>query len=105
MEHVTPDSARVFLDEMWLKFAHLAQERVAALEAYVAAARTDTGTEEQRAAAESAAHKLVGALGSYQRPGSETASRAERLLIDRGPVEELAPLVQELRSIVGRPTA
>ena len=98
---MTPDSARVFLDEMWLKFAHLAQERVAALEAYVEAAQAGRGTEEQRAAAESAAHKLVGALGSYQRPGSDTAAQAERLLLDRGPVEELAPLVRELRAVVG----
>lgn len=100
MEHMTADETRAFLDQMWARFAHLADERVAALEAYVAAARAGTQTEDQRAAAESAAHKLVGALGSYHRPGSDEAARAERLLIDRGALDELAPLVQRLRELI-----
>lgn len=91
---------RAFLDQMWARFAHLADERVAAMEAYVSAAHSGSQTEEQRASAESAAHKLVGALSSYQRPGSDEAARAERLLIDGGAVGELERLVRRLRELI-----
>ena len=100
MGAVTPDETRVFLDQMWERFAHLADERVAAMEIYVGAVRTGMQSEEQRAAAESAAHKLAGALGSYHRPGSDEAARVEQLLIDHGAVDDLEPLVRRLRELI-----
>lgn len=100
MAGLTPEETRVFLDQMWERFAHLAHERVADMEAYVGAVRSGTQTEEQRAAAQSAAHKLVGALGSYHRPGSEEAARVEQLLIGRADVDDLEPLVRQLRALI-----
>jgi HPt (histidine-containing phosphotransfer) domain-containing protein len=91
-----------FLEGLWLQVAHVAKGRVDVLEAYVAAARGGAVDDELRAAAESAAHKLAGALGSYQRAGSEEAAQAENLL--RGGAagaDEMAPLVAVLRASVG----
>ena len=89
-----------FLQEMWEKFAHLARERVEALERYVAVLERGESDDAARAEAQLAAHKLVGALGSYHRPGSEDAARAERLVIEGAPVAELAPVVAVLRQHV-----
>ncbi len=97
---MTSDDGRVFLDQMWARYAYLAGERVAAMEAYLSATRDRSQTEEQRAVAQSAAHNLVGALGSYHRPGSLEAAQAERLLIDGGPIAELEQLVRRLRELI-----
>lgn len=100
MERMTSDDTRVFLDQMWARYAYLADERVATMEAFLNAARDGSQTEEMRAVAQSAAHNLVGALGSYHRPGSAEAAQAERLLIDGGPTTELEQLVGRLRQLI-----
>ena len=98
MGAVSPDVPG-FLDQMWLTYRHLAVERVEAIEAYLVAAMAGGATEELRSAAESAAHKLVGALGSFRRPGSDESAQAEELL-RRGAVADLAPVVAQLRRLV-----
>jgi HPt (histidine-containing phosphotransfer) domain-containing protein len=100
METMSADDPAAFLDEMWARFSYLADERVGAIEAYLASARSGSQTEDQRASAESAAHKLIGALGSFHRPGSDEAARAERLLIEGGSLEELEWLVLLLREAI-----
>jgi hypothetical protein len=91
-----------FLENLWQQVAHVAQERVEVLEAYVDAALAGTVDADLRAAAETAAHKLAGALGSYQRAGSDEAASAENLLrAGDAQVEEIAALVAVLRTAVG----
>lgn len=89
-----------FLAEMWLKYAYLARDRVSALERYVTALEAGRADDVLREDAQVAAHKLVGALGSYHRPGSDEAATAERLIIESAPVAELAPVVRALRGLV-----
>ena len=99
MDRVT-DDVDSFLDEMWRKFAHLAHERVEALEQYVAARQAGSDDDGLRALAQTSAHKLVGALGSYHRPGSDEAAEAERLIIEGAPVHQLDEVVRTLRRLV-----
>ena len=99
------DSRLDFLDEMWAKFSAVARQRVNDLERYVAAAQSGEPGEDLRDAAEGAAHKLVGALGSFRREGSAEAAVAERLVRARAPVAELAPVVRTLRALVDAPAA
>jgi hypothetical protein len=99
MDPVTND-VDAFLDEMWRKYSHLAHERVEALEQYVAALRSGQRDDDLRALAQTSAHKLVGALGSYHRPGSEEAGQAEQLIIDGAPVAELERVVGVLRQLI-----
>jgi len=97
------DSRLDFLDEMWEKFSPVARQRVDDLERYVAAAQAGEAPEDLRDAAEWAAHKLVGALGSFRRDGSAEAAVAERLVRTHAPVAELAPVVRALRTLVDPP--
>jgi len=99
------DSRLDFLDEMWEKFSPVARQRVDDLEQYVAAAQAGEAAEDLRDAAEWAAHKLVGALGSFRREGSAEAAVAERLVRTHAPVADLAPVVRTLRALVDAPAA
>ncbi|TFD71527.1 hypothetical protein [Cryobacterium gelidum] len=90
-----------FLAEMWERYGYLADQRVAALERYVEAGGGDRSGDVLADEAESAAHKLVGALGSYRRPGSEQAAVVERLVQSRAPLDDVAAAVRELRRLVG----
>jgi hypothetical protein len=94
-----------FLDEMWAKYSHIAGQRVDDLERYVAAAQSGEPGEDLRDAAEWAAHKLVGSLGSFRRAGSAEAAVAERLVRTHAPVADLAPVVRDLRALVDAPAA
>jgi len=78
----------------------IARQRVDDLERYVAAAQSGEPGEDLRDAAEWAAHKLVGALGSFRRAGSAEAAVAERLVRTHAPVADLAPVVRALRALV-----
>lgn len=89
--------------EMWQRFAPLARERVEVLERYVAALDDGRDDPDLRAQAHAAAHKLAGALGTYQRPGSHAASRLEVVLGPSAPAPEageVRPLVAALRAAV-----
>jgi hypothetical protein len=99
------DSRLDFLDEMWAKFSPIAGQRVDDLERYIAAAESGDPGKDLREAAEWAAHKLVGALGSFRRAGSAEAAVAERLVRTHAPVADLAPVVRALRALVDAPAA
>lgn len=99
------DSRLDFLDELWAKFSAVARQRVDDLERYIAAAQSGESGEDLRDAAESAAHKLVGALGSFRRAGSAEAAVAERLVRTHAPVAALVPVVRALRALVDAPAA
>ena len=53
------------IDGLWQRFLPEISERVAALEAAAAAAATHTLSGKQREAAQAAAHKLAGVLGTF----------------------------------------
>ena len=99
------DARLDFLDEMWAKYSAIARQRVDDLERYVAAAQTGEPGEDLRHAAEWAAHKLVGSLGSFRRAGSAEAAVAERLVQTHAPVADLAPVVRALRALIEAPAA
>jgi hypothetical protein len=99
------DSRLDFLDEMWAKFSPIARQRVDDLERYVAAAQSGEPGEDLREAAEWAAHKLAGSLGSFRHAGSAEAAVAERLVRTHEPVDDLAPVVRALRALVDAPSA
>jgi Hpt domain len=99
------DSRPDFLDEMWAKYSHIARQRMDDLERYVAAAQSGEPGGDLRDAAERAAHKLVGSLGSFRRAGSAEAAVAERLVRTHAPVADLAPVVRDLRALIEAPAA
>jgi len=99
------DSRLDFLDEMWATFSPVARQRVDDLDRYVTAAQSGEPAEDLRDAAEWAAHKLVGALGSFRRAGSAEAAVAERMVQAHAPVADLAPVVRALRALVDAPAA
>jgi Hpt domain len=99
------DSRLDFLDEMWAKYSHIARQRVDDLERYVAAAQSGEPGGDLRDAAEWAAHKLGGSLGSFRRAGSAEAAVAERLVRTHAPVADLAPVVRALRALIEAPAA
>lgn len=68
------------LDKLWKQFLPQMNERVDAIDAAVAALADDSLTVDQRAAANSAAHKLAGVLGTFGLTrGTVLAREAEML--------------------------
>jgi HPt (histidine-containing phosphotransfer) domain-containing protein len=69
------------IEELWAQMRHHAAERVEVLDRALLDAGLDRLGEQLRSDANVAAHKLIGALGSYGRPtGSRAAVDAERAL-------------------------
>ena len=103
MEHMTElDDA---IGELWNTFAPTARARVDVLENYLGRLKDGTAETASRMAAASSAHKLAGALGSFQRPGSDQAAALEELLRETDPVDaaDAEPLVVFLRAVVTPP--
>jgi HPt (histidine-containing phosphotransfer) domain-containing protein len=94
------------LDRLWAQFLPLVIERISILEAAAAASAANRLSDEQLEAAQSAAHKLAGVLGSYGLPrGTQVARELETMyscLKDPGALlsAHLASLAAELRQIV-----
>jgi len=94
------------LDRMWTQFLPLMRERVAALEAAAAAFAAGPLTLEQHAAANAAAHKLAGVLGSFNLTRGTVLARELEIMYSRdgGPdpalAEQLTGIAAELRTIV-----
>ena len=61
----SPASLAAALDRIWQRHLPEIEERLAALEVAAAATAAGTLTPEQRQAAQAAAHKLAGVLGSF----------------------------------------
>ncbi len=103
----TGTDVRALVEGLWQRFQPLASRRVAALEAWVAAAdggpgrvSGDLSATSLRDAAAAAAHDLAGSLGSYGRPeGSRLAEACEASVDSPGP--GLRDLVVRLRAEVG----
>ena len=65
MEPIAKPTLDEVLDQMWAKFLPQMEERIAALEAADAALAAGKLSIDQRAAANAAAHKLAGVLGTF----------------------------------------
>ena len=89
---------------LWAKFLPEIEQRVAVLDDAARALAAGTLSEEQRAAAHAAAHKLAGSLGTFgMQRGTELARLAEDLLATMPAANagaELASWANELRAMV-----
>jgi HPt (histidine-containing phosphotransfer) domain-containing protein len=94
------------LDRLWMRFLPDIKERVAILEAAAAAAHAGTISKDEQEAAEAAAHKLAGTLGTFNLPrGTILARELEAKFsakdgVDRESGERLASLAAELRAMI-----
>lgn len=92
------------LDRMWKQFLPQIEERVAVLEAASRALSDGTLTDHQRDAAQAAAHKLAGVLGTFGlMKGTILAREAEMLCsgdADPANAAQLTEISGQLRSLV-----
>ncbi len=89
------------VQQLWAANGHVARGRVALLVQYVDDLEGGGPvTQDQTDAAVWSAHNLRGALGSYQRPGSEQAAELEALLGDGAPTPRMRELLAVLAEAV-----
>ena len=94
------------MDGLWVRFLPEITERVAVLEAAAQAAREGTLTGKQREAAQAAAHKLAGVLGTFGLTRGTVLARELELTFAResSPRRDagakLAEIAAELRSMI-----
>ena len=86
------------LDKLWKQFLPQMNERVEAIDAAVSAFAAGSLTVDQRAAANSAAHKLAGVLGTFDLTrGTVLAREAEMLFSSESEIyEQTLPVLQNL---------
>ncbi|NEQ31093.1 MAG: response regulator [Leptolyngbya sp. SIO4C5] len=88
---------------LWQQHADRMQARLEAIAAATAALQNNQLTEELRAAAATAAHKLAGVLGMFERQaGTQIARTLERLWASEtaSDITAILPLVQQLETIL-----
>jgi len=102
-----PDAAlREAMDRLWLKFLPEIRERVATLEAAAAAVTAKTLNESRREAAQAAAHKLAGVLGTFNLTRGTDAARELELVFSSSSApsassgKHLAARAAELRAMI-----
>jgi HPt (histidine-containing phosphotransfer) domain-containing protein len=101
----TPDLITI-LNQLWARFLPDIYERVAILETATQACAAGQITREQREAAQAAAHKLAGSLGTFDLGrGSELAREFEMLCASEDfctatQVQQLTALAAEIRSVI-----
>jgi HPt (histidine-containing phosphotransfer) domain-containing protein len=94
------------LDRMWVQFLPQMQERVAILETAAQAFAVDQLNIDQHQAAQAAAHKLAGVLGTFGLTRGTVLARELEILYSRQNdpdpqlAERLASTAAELRTIV-----
>ena len=103
-EHVEAPELKAALDRLWKQFLPQMEERVAVLEAAGTALTAGRLSENQREAAQSAAHKLAGVLGTFgMTKGTILAREAEMLCsgdADPASAAQLTEIAAQLRSLV-----
>lgn len=91
------------LDMMWKKFLPDIQERVRVLQDAARASAAGVLTQEQRAGAQAAAHKLAGTLGTFGlKQGTELARQLEQMYSGSGALaaDRLTKLAVDVHAIV-----
>ncbi len=104
----SPEQAAIdqAMNALWLKFLPQMQERLAILDAANRAIGEDKLSEDMRAEANAAAHKLAGVLGTFGlTKGTVLAREAEVMYAgdigtDRHAVEHLEGIAHQLRSMI-----
>jgi HPt (histidine-containing phosphotransfer) domain-containing protein len=96
------DKTAALLATLWLKNRPIVDERLALLDGAAAAATAGSLADVQRKEAQSAAHKLAGALGMYGFDEGTRVARQIEVLLDDGAPEpaRLRALIAELRAAV-----
>jgi hypothetical protein len=96
------DKTAALLATLWLKNRPIVDERLVLLDGAAASAAASSLAEAQRKEAQSAAHKLAGALGMYGYDEGTRISRQIEVLLDEGAPEpaRLRALIAELRAAV-----
>jgi HPt (histidine-containing phosphotransfer) domain-containing protein len=94
------------LDRLWIQFLPQMKERVSTLEAACSALATGTLSMDQRAEANTAAHKLAGVLGTFGLTKGTVLAREAEILYSGDPdadpedAARLTVIAAELRTIV-----
>jgi HPt (histidine-containing phosphotransfer) domain-containing protein len=100
MNKVPDADIQALLADIWKRHLPLLVERLALLERAAKAAAASSLSEEQRAEAQSVAHKLAGNLGMFgHEQAGDTAGKIEQVLKSRSPETstQLPTLVATLR--------
>ena len=94
------------IEQLWVRFLPDTRQRISILEAAAAALAANTLTPSQCQEAHDAAHKLAGALGTFNLPrGTDLARELELIfspkdLPDPGSAEHVSAAAAELRAMV-----
>ena len=104
---IPPDAAlREAMDRLWVKFLPEIRERVATLEAAATAVTAKTLNDSGREAAQAAAHKLAGVLGTFNLTRGTDAARELELVFSSSSApsassgKHLAARAAELRAMI-----
>ena len=106
MEPIAHPALDEAIQKMWEKFLPQMEERLAILEDAYAALAADLLTIEQRSAANAAAHKLAGVLGSFGLTRGTVLAREAEILYSGEPetdpdaAEQLRTITLELRRLI-----
>jgi HPt (histidine-containing phosphotransfer) domain-containing protein len=106
MEHIPQTDLNAAIDRLWARFLPEIRERVAVLETAAAAFAADNLSIPQYEAANAAAHKLAGTLGTFNLTRGTVLARELELMYSRenGPdptlAQQLISITAELRTIV-----
>ena len=103
-DHAAQPELNEALDRLWKQFLPQIEERVAILEGASTALSTGELADDQRDAAQAAAHKLAGVLGTFGlTKGTILAREAEMLYSgdsDPALAERLAEIAAQLKAVI-----
>jgi HPt (histidine-containing phosphotransfer) domain-containing protein len=106
MEPIAKPDLSAAIDKLWVRFLPEIRARVAILESAAAASAASSLDRPQREAANAAAHKLAGTLGTFNLTRGTVLARQLELMYSQetGPLpalaKRLAAITAELRTIV-----
>lgn len=106
MDRAEQSAVTEAIDRLWARFLPEMKERVSVLEAAAAAFAANTLTIQQHQAANAAAHKLAGVLGTFNLTKGTVLARELEIMLSRegGPDpalgERLSSIASELRAMI-----
>jgi HPt (histidine-containing phosphotransfer) domain-containing protein len=106
MEHIDQPALHDAIEKLWEKFLPQMEERLGILEDASAALCADLLTLEERAAANAAAHKLAGVLGSFGLTKGTILAREAEILFSGEPetdpaaADQLRQITAQLRQMI-----
>jgi len=106
MDPIAQPAMAQAIEAMWVKFLPLMEERLAILEAAETALSSGLLTIEQRVAANTAAHKLAGVLGTFGLTKGTILAREVEILysaepeLDPAAAREIKKITAQLREMI-----